>query len=142
MNLIVSPQRDSTHEWAVILAGGDGLRLRDLSYRLSEVASQNSFARCFNCDGLRTEAESTHRRLRGNRFHARSRRSTLSHRRSWLVESDSLAYLHLNTHGNAESFVTSHSDSIASSARYLPGPSSSILVNANNAPNGRCGALR
>jgi len=44
MHPIENTQRDSTHEWAVILAAGDGSRLRDFSYRLSEIAGQNSFA--------------------------------------------------------------------------------------------------
>ena len=32
------------HEWAVILAGGDGKRLQELSYKISGVRRQNSSA--------------------------------------------------------------------------------------------------
>ena len=32
---VVYAGREPIHEWAVILAGGDGTRLRELSYRVS-----------------------------------------------------------------------------------------------------------
>jgi len=42
-NQIVDCWREPDHEWAVILAGGDGTRLRELSYEVSG-ASANSLA--------------------------------------------------------------------------------------------------
>jgi len=52
MSHIVNGWREPIHEWAVILAGGDGTRLRELSYRVSGDRRPKQFCKFFGGKSL------------------------------------------------------------------------------------------
>src|SRR5258707_13238406 len=58
---VVYARREPIHEWAVILAGGDGTRLRELSYRVSGDRRPKQFCEFF---GGKTLLGHTRDRLR------------------------------------------------------------------------------
>jgi mannose-1-phosphate guanylyltransferase len=48
----VNSLREPIHEWAVILAGGDGMRLRELSYKVSGDRRPKQFCEFFGGKSL------------------------------------------------------------------------------------------